>query len=234
MIAPIAPHLLWIDLDVAAPSLASVASWLTTEERTSACRFATPELRARALSARIFLRGVLARFLQIAPPAIRVDFGPWGKPQVCGGLQFNLSHSGPLAMIALHPHLPVGLDVEADARSVPESALAHILSASEATTMPHTADEWLRLWVRKEAVLKAQGVGFCSDPRRFSVGHKHVSRWCKVPETEEFLFDGKLISGHSVAVALTAPCCPSTPPTVAKCDAATLIGFAAHLTPAEI
>jgi 4'-phosphopantetheinyl transferase len=234
MHAPIAPHLLWIDLDAAAPSLASVTGWLTPDERASACRFATPELRAQALSARIFLRGVLAQALQIAPSAILFEVGRWGKPQVCGGPQFNLSHSGSLAVVAMHPHLPVGLDVEADAHSVPVSALAHILSVSEATSMPKTTDEWLRLWVRKEAVVKAQGKGFCSDPRRFSVGHEEIGIWRKVPETEEVLFDGKLVSGNSVAVALTAPCCPSTHPTITKCDAATLIGFASHFAPTEI
>ena len=225
MVVPIAPHLLWIDLDAAAPSLATVVSWLTPRERAAAYRFATPKLRARALSARIFLRGVLARVLQIAPNAVCLNSGPWGKPQVCGGPQFNLSHSGPGAMIALHPHLPVGLDIELDARLAPNFLLPHILSASEAAKMPYTAGEWLRLWVRKEAVMKAQGVGLRSDPRCVSVGHQPIGCWRKVPETEAVLFDGKLVSGYFVAVALTAPCCPSTPPTITKCDAATLIDF---------
>lgn len=234
MSVPIAPHLLWIDLDAVAPCLASLISWLTPEEQALACRFATPELRTRALSARIFLRGVLAGALQIAPAAICVDLSHWGKPQVRGGPQFNLSHSGSLAMIALHSHLPVGIDVEADAHSVPASALTHILSESEAISPPQTPAEWLRLWVRKEAVVKAQGMGFYSDMRRFSVGHKQLGCWRKVLATEQVLFDAKLASGHSVAVALTAPFCPSRPPKITKCEAATLIDFAAHRASVEI
>jgi 4'-phosphopantetheinyl transferase len=234
MHAPTAPHLFWINLDEAAPILATASGWLTPDERASACRFATPELRERALFARIFLRGSLAQALQVPPSTIQLEIGRWGKPQVNGGPEFNLSHSGSLAVVALHPRLPTGLDVEADTQSLPESALTRILSVSEGTSMPQTQEEWLRLWVRKEAVVKAQGMGFYSDPRRFSVGHEEVGLWRKIPETEEFLFDGKLVNGCFVAVALTSTYCPSSPPTVTKCDVATLISFTSQLAPAKI
>jgi phosphopantetheinyl transferase len=42
-----------------------------------------------------------------------------GKQFSPGGPQFNVSHSGNLFLIALHPKLPVGVDVEIEAAPIP-------------------------------------------------------------------------------------------------------------------
>jgi Phosphopantetheinyl transferase len=91
--------------------------------------------------------------------------GPHGKPYLNGSpLQFNLSHSGGLALVAVSL-TEVGIDVEA-ARSTfdPVSLAARFLSAADAASLqalpePERHDEFLRLWTRKEAALKAIGFG---------------------------------------------------------------------------
>jgi 4'-phosphopantetheinyl transferase len=90
-----------------------------------------------------------------------------GKPQVvavAGGpeLHFNLSHSGEWALIAVCEDSPVGVDIERPRVFRNPLGLAQRLcSARELEHVRGGEDQagLLRLWVRKEAVAKADGGG---------------------------------------------------------------------------
>lgn len=88
---------------------------------------------------------------------------PDGKPRVSGGPHFNLSHSGDLALVALCADTPIGVDIEAPRRLRNPAGLARRLcSDRELAHLAAAADQdsaLLRLWVRKEAVAKAEGSG---------------------------------------------------------------------------
>ncbi len=86
-----------------------------------------------------------------------------GKPWLPGGPHFNLSHSGELALIALCADAPVGVDLE-HARGLrhPEGLARRMCSPRELAHVHGAADltaALLALWVRKEAVAKAEGGG---------------------------------------------------------------------------
>lgn len=219
MNVPMPPSLIWINLDAAALSLAHGAHWLNQIEHSQVSRFATPELRQRRLGTRVFLRIVLALFTGRAPGMIRIETGKQGKPYVEDGPQFNLSHSGTIAVLALHPDLPVGVDVEASGCGTANLGVSFVLSAIEAATGPRTEDDDLRLWIRKEAVLKAQGVGLLGDLTSFTVGYEPFGGWRKIRGSGQVLWDGHLPGGYPIAVALTAEDCPAAPPSVLEFDA---------------
>lgn len=225
--------MIWTDLDAAAPALALGADWLSPAERTRLQRFATPELRARGMAARVFLRAVLARVTRRAPPALCLRLGPRGKPMLEAGPQFNLTHSGGLAMIALHPGLPVGVDLEQAGRGAAPAGLARVLAPAEAAAPPRSEAEWLRLWVRKEALIKAQGAGLHADLTRLAPGHAPRGGWHAVPGTGEVVHDGTLPGpaggAHPWAVALSAPRAPAAPPALERCDIGALIELCAAL-----
>ena len=97
----------------------------------------------------------------LAPRPLRRDAR--GKPWVPGGPHLNLSHSGELALLATCADTEVGVDLE---RIRP---LRHLAGLTRRMCSPGERD-WLgeqpdpevallRLWVRKEAVAKAQGGG---------------------------------------------------------------------------
>lgn len=99
------------------------------------------------------------------PPAILR--GEHGKPYSTelDGLEFNVSHSGSHALIALARHLPIGIDIEGPgrARSIDDIAQRYF-APSEAAALRRLPEEqrrvaFLRLWTGKEAVLKALGHG---------------------------------------------------------------------------
>jgi 4'-phosphopantetheinyl transferase len=142
---------------------------LSPAEEERVRRRAFEEDRRRFAASRAALRRLLAARTGTTPSALRIEEGPHGRPEVAGGPRFSLSHSGPLWVCALTEGREVGVDVEA-LREVPEAAQiaarwfgpgerAVLAAAPEA----RRREAFLRGWVRKEAYLKALGVGFASD-----------------------------------------------------------------------
>src|SRR3546814_6922343 len=89
-----------------------------------------------------------------------------GCPQVPGtGLNTSLSHSGTAVAIALTGAGAIGVDIEPASRARGlldlASRICHPIELTALSAMPEPAREaaLLRLWVRKEALLKALGVG---------------------------------------------------------------------------
>jgi 4'-phosphopantetheinyl transferase len=122
------------------------------------------------------LRRLLASYLEDDQPELRLTQGPHGKPELAdGALHFNLSHSGAVALIAITAAAPVGIDVEQPPRRSRPNLARRICSPAELEHVAASADPdraLLRLWVRKEAVIKSSGIGLSGtlgDLRRVDV-----------------------------------------------------------------
>jgi 4'-phosphopantetheinyl transferase len=145
---------------------ARLEAMLEPSEREQLERFAFPWLRTRYAVAHAALRTIAARHLDTEPTALRWSAGPQGKPFLPGtALELNLSHTGDFGMIAVGHRHPVGVDIEAIApgRASPDMIRA-VTSTTEravfAALPPREhAVTFFRLWVRKEAVIKALGTG---------------------------------------------------------------------------
>jgi 4'-phosphopantetheinyl transferase len=129
----------------------------TAGEAARAARFATPTLRRRYLRAHGALREILGQFTDS-----RLDFAlqEKGKPFLPHSpeIQFNLSHSKEMALIAVALNTPVGVDIERVRKLAEHAAIAErFFPPSE--SQPVSAQDFFRRWTRFEAVLKAQGLG---------------------------------------------------------------------------
>ena len=107
---------------------------------------------------------ILAAYLGVTADAIKLSELDGGKPVLSNrALEFNLSHSGKCALLAVSRTLPVGVDVEARRDSIDlVKGIRDRCTAREGQRVMAAADphaEWVRLWTRKEAVVKATGVG---------------------------------------------------------------------------
>lgn len=116
---------------------------------------------SRYAAAHTALRSILANELACSPSDIQYLHNAWGKPFLEHGPAFSLSHSGPLALIAVQPDLPLGIDIELQSKETSPDWFTDCWSPAELRRMhqPLNAAQALRLWVRKEAVLKAVGRG---------------------------------------------------------------------------
>ncbi|MGB3312885.1 MAG: 4'-phosphopantetheinyl transferase superfamily protein [Albidovulum sp.] len=188
----------------------------------------TETLRRRAKAAHVFLRSSLASVTNRCPADIDIQRPTKGKPYVAGGAQFNLSHSGALAVCVLHPAVETGIDVEIATRDISEAGLPQNLVPAERVSPPGDRSAWLRLWVRKEAVIKALGQGLHAHLPAFDVGHAmdQCDHWrCLSPEKHPplCLFATHLPSGDPVAVAVVTDQPPDTSPRIIAADSSALI-----------
>ena len=165
-LAPNEVHL-WIASLEPAPAESSRRMAVTTvAERQRAALFHRRQDAEHYLIAHGALRVVLAGYLTCDPASLRFDVRENGKPFLDGGaVEFNLSHSGSLALIAVARDRPVGVDIEL-IRPVPEldALAARVCTAGELATLvalPHPDREraFFTLWTRKEALAKATGEG---------------------------------------------------------------------------
>jgi 4'-phosphopantetheinyl transferase len=160
------------DLDAGgAAGLAADRALLSPDERARADRFRFARDRDRYTRGRAFLRRRLAEATGRPAAALRFAEGAWGKPALaCGTLEFNLSHSGGLAVLALSTEGPVGIDVELVDRSVDVGRLSEsCFVAAERAVIDALGPEERRrrffaFWTAKEALMKLTGQGMSLPP----------------------------------------------------------------------
>ena len=111
--------------------------------------------RDRAAALGIAAGGLLLRTVLGVRTDGRLLKGPCGKPYLPGGPEFNLSHGGTLAVLAVSDRT-VGADCEEARRGASEALLRRVLTPEEWEDAP-AAIPFSRLWTRKEAVMKAEG-----------------------------------------------------------------------------
>jgi len=168
---------LWqVDLD-ATPAPQAVAC-LSEAEWERARRFVFKRDRNRFIAAHAALRETLSTQCGIPASMLEFALGPFGKPRLVehDGLHFNLSHSQSLALIAVCDDGEVGADVELlrpmpDAEALAETYFTPAERRALAALAPEARDRaFLCCWTRKEACLKATGIGLSVDTRSFEVG----------------------------------------------------------------
>jgi 4'-phosphopantetheinyl transferase len=149
---------------------------LVADEREAAAWFRFPRDRRRFVAARGLLPVLLARYLGAAPAAVAIRRDPGGKPRLDepADLRFTVSHSDDLALYAVAWRREVGIDVERIQPALDWARLAdRFFSAPERAALAaagaHAATTFTRIWVGKEAYLKATGMGLAGGLDIFAV-----------------------------------------------------------------
>ncbi len=162
-------HVWRIDLAAGTGSPAG-ATVLSPDERERAARLLCEHKRAQFIAGRSALRRLLGHYLGAAPQTLTFRYGPRGKPALATGaahrtLQFNFSNSRDLGLLAVATAREIGIDLEYRHRGISVAPLArHILSPGEAAAFQRLPPQrhkqaLLATWTRKEAYVKALGVG---------------------------------------------------------------------------
>ena len=174
--SPIGGVRLWL-VDLDEPAREAADSWLSPSERERAARFVFPRDARRYRAAHVVLRRLLALHCGL-PARSEFELGAHGKPHIGGytASGFNLSHSGGWALIGIGSGDGFGVDIEL-LRAVDDVWLVaeQNFSADEYAALRRTppadvAQAFLSIWTRKEACLKAAGVGLNLSPASFEVG----------------------------------------------------------------
>lgn len=172
------PVEVWVvPLDGPAPPPDHLVGLLDDAERARYDAFRDPALQRRYLRSHAAARAVLGTVAGVAPHRIRVGIGSHGKPEPAGlpGLAYSLSHADELAVVAVSTTGTLGVDVDRVRDGSRWRALATRWfppdEARQVLRGPRRDDEtrFLRLWTRKEAVVKAAGARL-ADGLRLPVG----------------------------------------------------------------
>ncbi len=159
---------------------ADLSRHLSQEERDRVVRFRHPGARAEFIVARALLRLLLGRCLGKEPRCVQFSQTSRGKPRLAESeepLCFNVSHSHGIALFALTGRCEVGVDVERVRPFSDEMGLADRFftpreaEALRALDSPRRLETFFRLWTRKEAYLKAHGLGLSYGLERVEVSH---------------------------------------------------------------
>lgn len=175
----LAPHQvdIWrVPLDHWPASIQLTESTLSADETQRAERFYFDSDKQRFLIAHIALRDILSRYLNCKTNEISFSVNQYGKPKLTNHkLEFNLSHAGDFALIAVTQEHKVGVDVEhirsnADIEAITKRFFSQN-EISELMALPSNqrVAGFFNCWTRKEAYIKAQGLGLSLPLDSFDV-----------------------------------------------------------------
>ncbi|MEO6035427.1 MAG: 4'-phosphopantetheinyl transferase superfamily protein [Verrucomicrobiota bacterium] len=190
----------WVaDLEQA-PRRDELAATLSPDEKEKAARFHFERDRESFIAGRGLLRSILSCYTKKSAGSLEFAYEKNGKPRLArpmdhGNLNFNLSHSGGLALYVIAQNRALGIDLEnVHSFSDMDDVAARCFLPEEQSTLrslqpPQKEENFFRYWTRKEAQLKCSGDGFSADAQN------------------EARFDGSLLelepaSGYIAALAV--------------------------------
>jgi len=163
-------------IDPQSASVQLTESTLSADEAERAARFHFDRDRDRFIVSHVALRNVLSRYLNCQPNELTFLVDEYGKPALKGyKLEFNLSHSGDFALIAVTQKHKVGVDVEHIRTDKDLEGIANrFFSQSEVSELMALPSEqgivgFFNCWTRKEAYIKAHGLGLSLPLESFDV-----------------------------------------------------------------
>lgn len=166
-------------LDLPENDTADYLALLSDEEIARAERFMVSSKRREYIVTRGVLRKLLAQMLHADPGSLRFALTDRGKPYLMDQpllqtVNFNVTHSHNLALIAVALNRAVGIDVEYIRPNVDFANVAkQVFSSREIASLGFYGGElpkaFFACWTRKEAFVKALGHGISLDLRAVSV-----------------------------------------------------------------
>ena len=151
-------------------------SLLSDQEIERCLRFRFLRDRISFATSHLNTRLLLAHYLGASPESLSIAQEAGGKPHLIGAAEqlcFNLSHCKDVGMLAVAWNIEVGIDVEQPRRVSPDVARRYFSPVELRELSGLEGDQWrdgfLRCWTRKEALLKAEGIGLRIPLEAFDV-----------------------------------------------------------------
>jgi 4'-phosphopantetheinyl transferase len=174
-------HLWRLDLNQPSAIIDRCRQVLSSDEHARADRFHFDRDRHHFIVARGCLRAMLAGYLHVGAQTIEFSYASHGKPELATSyspvqqLNFNLAHSGGFALYAFTRVGEIGVDLEHIRPDFTDDDIARrFFSSNEVsrlTSLPASVrhEAFFNCWTRKEAFLKAKGIGLSLALDQFDV-----------------------------------------------------------------
>ncbi len=167
-------------LDLADNIISEYFNLLDKKEQQRALKFKIEDKYRQFVISRGLLRQILGLTLAMDPSSLQFHYEKLGKPYVqeCSAgkqINFNVSHSHDIAVIAVTLDRVVGIDIEKQRDDIDHNKLAkRYFSSLEYDCFNQCHDDirsrvFYTCWTRKEAVVKATGKGIAYGLNKFDV-----------------------------------------------------------------
>jgi 4'-phosphopantetheinyl transferase len=152
---------------------------LSHQERARANAFHKQRDRVRFIVRHWTLRMLMSHYVGVKPGMITFTRGQYGKPSLlwpqAKGLNFSLSQTEGVALLSFAYTRAIGVDIEKE-KNIPDLMMVgnEVFSDRELKTLQAREGvsrmrRFFTMWTRKEAYLKALGLGFGVDPRQVTL-----------------------------------------------------------------
>jgi 4'-phosphopantetheinyl transferase len=173
-------HVWFRSLDSADVDAVTVLAYLSPDEKQRAERYHYDQHRNEFILSRGTLRLALSSYTGISPELLSFEYSKHGKPSFAAThearrLQFNLSHTHGMMLLAVVRNRRIGVDIEKIRSDFNVRQIAErFFSLQEQSVLRTVPDEqqyqaFFRCWTRKEAYIKAKGEGMSIPLRDFDV-----------------------------------------------------------------
>jgi 4'-phosphopantetheinyl transferase len=173
-------HIWRVSLDSTSVRVKDLFGLLTNDEANCALRFHFQRDANRFIIVRGVLRLLLSTYLQIPPEQVRFRYGTHGRPFLASDqndsfLDFNVSHSNGLALLAFTRGRAIGIDLEYVRQDIAHEQVADYFFSQQEIASLKSLPQSLRpvaffnCWTRKEAFIKATGEGLSRPLNQFSM-----------------------------------------------------------------
>ncbi len=176
-------HVWRASLQQPATTIHTLEQMLAGEERARAARYLFEKDRSRFIVARGVLRILLGRYLETEPGQVQFSSHPYGKSALAfptrePPLKFNVSHSHDFALYAFAYAREVGIDIEYMRAGIDYEQLARVCfspferAVLQSLPLDMKQQAFFNCWTRKEAYIKARGMGLSLALDLFDVSMK--------------------------------------------------------------
>ncbi len=140
-------------------------SLMSIEKQNRVEKFRFTDDKKRSVAGEMLARKMLSQFCNKDPESFEFKLNEYGKPYICEtDIHFNISHSGDFVVCAIDTK-PIGIDIE-KIRNYKPSVAKKFCTDDEITFIEQSAnpaEEFTRLWTKKEAYAKYLGTGLKED-----------------------------------------------------------------------
>lgn len=184
---PIGIDIYMIDMDDWFNKILDLKSFLSSEELSKAEKFHFEIDRDRYIISHGILRKFIGKRLGEPPEKIEYQLNDFGKPrELRDRVQFNMSRSENILLIAIGVGVEIGVDVEKAREGVDSSLISQNYFTSAENNSLDGLDslqrhhQFFQYWTRKEAFIKAVGMGMSLPLKWVDVRGDFTEDWQKV------------------------------------------------------
>ncbi len=153
---------------------------LSDIEKERSERFKFYKHRKAFIASHGFMHSVLENYIDTSASEIDFSHSDHGKPSLIEkqnpeNIQFNLSHSNNIAILAVCKQHPLGIDIEFAEKKLDWKGISkRFFTPDEQTNFFSLSEEaqkdaFFQIWTRKEAHMKVTGQGLSLAPTQFEV-----------------------------------------------------------------